>query len=57
VQNGIGEAGREIVQNDQALAHCPELLHYMTADISGSAGDQYAALTHRFPYPVIVYSV
>ena len=39
-----GEAGREIVEDDNALAGVAELKHHVAADITGSAGDQYRHL-------------
>src|SRR5262249_57805417 len=39
-----GEPGREIVEDDDALAGIAELEHHMTAAIAGSADDQYCHL-------------
>ena len=40
--NRPGEAGREIVENDDPLAGIDQVPHHMAADIAAAASDQYA---------------
>lgn len=47
IGDGLTKAGRQIVQNDHALAPCPQLLHNVAAYVSSSARNQYRPLARH----------
>jgi hypothetical protein len=48
--DGIGEAGTQIVENDDIFTRLDQLQHDVAADVAGAAGDQYRSFAfHVLP--------
>ena len=45
--HGLAKAAAEVIQHDDALCGCPQLLYNMAADIAGAAGDENRGLGQR----------